>query len=77
MIILLSFGMKPSNLIDLSRCNPIKANLVVVVRVPDYFWSRVSPFFQLSWNSHTPLFKCGRRHSDFFGFDMNAESLSV
>ena len=29
--------------------------VVVVVSVPDYFWSRVSPFFQLSWNSHTPL----------------------
>ena len=29
--------------------------VVVVVGVPDYFWSRVSPFFQLSWNSHTPL----------------------
>ena len=29
--------------------------LASVVGVPDYFWSRVSPFFQLSWNSHTPL----------------------
>ena len=29
---------------------------VVVVSTPDYFWSRVSPFFQLSWNSHNPLF---------------------
>ena len=29
--------------------------VVVVVSVLDYFWSRVSPFFQLSLNSHTPL----------------------
>ena len=41
--------------------------VVVVVSVPDYFWSRVSPFFQLSWNSHTPLFKRGRFHSNFVG----------
>ena len=26
-----------------------------VVSFPDHFWSRMSPFFQLSWNSHTPL----------------------
>ena len=51
--------------------------VVVVVSVPDYFWLRVSLFFQLSWNSHTPLFKRGRRHFDFVGFDMHAESLSV
>ena len=50
---------------------------VVVVSVPDYFWSRVSPFFQLSWNSHTPRFKRGWLHYDFVGFDMHAESLSA
>ena len=39
------------------RLKKRKLNTVVVVAVsvPDYFWSRVSPFFQLSWNSHTPL----------------------
>ena len=49
----------------------------VVVSVRDNFWSHVSPFFQLSWNSHTPLFKHGRHHSDLVGFDMHVEILSV
>ena len=40
----------------------------VDVSVPDYFCSRVSPFFQLSWNSNIPLFKRGRHHSDFVGY---------
>ena len=56
--------------------NDLNRSVVVVVSVPDYFWLRVGPFFQLSWNSHTPL-KRGRLHSDFVGFDMHAESLSI
>ena len=50
--------------------------IVVVVSVPDYFWSRVSRFSSYP-GIPTPRFKRGRPHSNFVGFDMHAESLSV